>query len=145
MPTVLSSPSDVSEHLLARTGEALMSGDFDSFALCFSLPYELETLEAKRLIHTRADLRATFDAVHAHLVKQQVTMMARHCVSASFRGENEVAATHETRLLSRDILVQQPYPAFSILRRGDDGEWKITCTSYVIMDSAELNGALQAG
>ncbi|WP_299593030.1 hypothetical protein [uncultured Tateyamaria sp.] len=122
-----------------------MAGDFDSFARCFSLPYDLETLEGQRQIRSRTDLKATFDAVHAHLVKQQVTMMARHCVSASFRGENEVAATHETRLLSRDILVQQPYPAFSLLKRHDDGQWKITSTSYVIVDSAELNDALQAG
>ncbi|WP_299769721.1 hypothetical protein [uncultured Tateyamaria sp.] len=122
-----------------------MSGDFESFAQCFSFPYDLETLEGQRQIHTRADLKTTFDAVHAHLVKHQVTIMARHCVSASFRSDNEVAATHETRLLSRGILVQQPYPAFSLLKRGADGEWRITCTSYVIVDSAELNGALQAG
>ncbi|WP_229801329.1 hypothetical protein [Tateyamaria omphalii] len=122
-----------------------MSGDFDSFARCFSLPYELETIDGKRQITTREQLKVTFDAVHGHLMKQQVTMMARHCVSASFRSDNEVAATHETRLLSRDILVQQPYPAFSLLKRGTDREWRITFTSYVIVDSSDLNGALQAG
>lgn len=138
-------PCDVSDQLLMRTGDAMMAGDFKTFASCFSLPYELETLEGKRQIRTLAELNQTFDAVHAHMVKQQVTMMARHCVSASFRGENEIPATHETRLLSRDILVHQPYPAFSLLKRGDCGEWKITSTSYVITDSADLNAALQTG
>lgn len=143
MPNELQSPFDVSEYLLARTGDAIMDGDFDAFSQYFILPYEIETVEGSRQIETRNDLRLTFDAVHSHLVKQQVTLMARHCVSASFRNANEVAATHETRLISRDILVQEPYPAFSILRRQDGGDWKIAFTSYVIMDSADLNGALK--
>ncbi|WP_299614939.1 hypothetical protein [uncultured Tateyamaria sp.] len=144
MPDELSTPKDVSEYLLARTGEAMMRGDFTAFARCFSLPYEMETVDGRRRIETRSSLRLTFDAVHAHLVKQQVTLMARHCVSASFRGADEVVATHETRLISRDILVQEPYPAFSILRRSKTEDWKIAFTSYVIMDSAELNSALNA-
>ncbi|WP_299045810.1 hypothetical protein [uncultured Tateyamaria sp.] len=144
MTKTLLTAQDVSEHLLARTGDAMLSGDFDRFAGFFLLPYEVETLDGKRLIETRSDLRVTFDSVHAHLVKQQVTLMARHCVSASFRGPDEVAATHETRLISRDILVQQPYPAFSILRKQPDGNWRITHTSYVIVDSTDLNAALNS-
>ena len=144
MTDILRTAQDVSEHLLARTGEAMLAGDFDSFAKCFSLPYEIETLDGKRSIETRASLRLTFDSVHAHLVKQQVTIMARHCVSACFRGPNEVAATHETRLISRDILVQEPFPAFSILRKQADDAWRITHTSYVILDSTNLNAALNS-
>lgn len=144
MTKPLLTAQDVSEHLLARTGDAMLAGDFDTFATCFHLPYEVETLEGRRLIETRDSLRLTFDNVHAHLVKQQVTIMARHCVSASFRGPDEVAATHETRLISRDILVQEPFPAFSILRKQKDNAWRITHTSYVILDSSDLNAALNS-
>ncbi|MEL6465091.1 MAG: hypothetical protein AAFQ58_09000 [Pseudomonadota bacterium] len=144
MTSDLTTAADISEHLLAQTGDAMMSDDFDSFATRFFLPYTIETVDGQRAITTRADLKTTFIAVRAHLVKHQVTLMARHCVSASFRGPDEVAATHETRLISRDILVQDPYPAFSVLKRQDSGDWQITYTSYVIIDSAELNGALNA-
>ncbi|WP_147111510.1 hypothetical protein [Tateyamaria sp. syn59] len=137
------SPSDISETLLAKTGDALLSGAFETFAACFSLPYTVETVNGQNVIGSRNSLRTTFDAVHGHLVKQQVTMMARHCVSASFRSPDEVAATHETRLISRDILVQEPYPAFSLIKRQPDGSWKVHFTSYVIVDSTELNNALQ--
>lgn len=144
MPSDFESASDVSEHLLARTGEAMMQDDFDAFAQCFILPYEIETVEGSKTIKTRSGLRLTFQAVRAHLVKHRVTMMARHCVSASFRNANEVAATHETRLISRDILVQEPYPAFSLLKRKDGQDWQIAYTSYVILDSSEHNKALNA-
>ncbi|APX10877.1 hypothetical protein [Tateyamaria omphalii] len=138
------SPTEVSEALLERTGNALLSNDFNTFAACFNLPYTIETLNGRRAVESRADLSATFDAVHAHMSKQQVTIMARHCVSASFRSPDEVAATHETRLISRDILVQDPYPAFSLIKRQPDGSWQITFTSYMIVDSADLNNALHA-
>ncbi|MEX0311353.1 MAG: hypothetical protein AB3N17_14045 [Tateyamaria sp.] len=134
---------DVSEMLLARTGDAMLAGDFQSFMRCFHLPYEVETVDGHRSISTPDALHATFNAVHAYFQKLQVAIMARHCVSASFRADDEVAATHETRLIDcNGIIVQDPYPAFSILKRSDNGEWKILSTSYVIVDSDELNGAL---
>ncbi|MEO0401153.1 MAG: hypothetical protein AAF214_02145 [Pseudomonadota bacterium] len=133
---------DVAEYLLERTGNALLAGNFDEFSDCFRLPYELETLEGFRTLATPGDMQTTFDAVRGHLVQKQVTLMARHCVSASYRSINEVASTHETRLISRGVLIQQPYPTFSILRRCDDGQWRITSSSYVIVDSEPLNQAL---
>lgn len=144
MPNDFRTPTEVSECLLTRTGDALMQGDFDAFVQCFIIPYEMETVDGSRKIETLSSFRSTFDAVHAHLIKQRVTIMARHCVSASYRGANEVAATHETRLISHDILVQEPYPAFSIIRRTEGDTWKIAFTSYVIMDSEDLNNALKA-
>ena len=139
------SASDVSEMLLARTGDAMLSNDFEAFEPCLLLPYEIETLEGQRKIETRASLRLTFDAVHAHLIRQRVTMMAINCVSASFRTPNEVIATHETRLISGDIMVQKPYPALSVLvRQSEDAPWRITQTSYVIVDSSDLNKALHS-
>jgi len=134
---------DVSEMLLARTGDAMMDGDFGTFFDCFCLPYELETVDGARSLQTAEDMRATFTAVRAHLTKNRVTLMARHCVSADFRTADEVAATHETRLISKDILVQAPFPAFSVLRRQPSGAWKIASTSYMIADSDELNAALR--
>ena len=135
--------SDVSEMLLARTGDAMLIGDFDTFCTCFSLPYEIETVQGFRSIDTRQDLYDTFQTVHALFTKLQVSIMARHCVSASFRSDSEVAATHETRLINRSgILVQDPFPAFSILKKSTDDHWKIASTSYVIVDSDDLNRAL---
>lgn len=136
------SAHEISEHLLERTGNAIMSDRFPDFLACFVLPYHLETLESSQLISTAPDMEATFRAVRAHLTTHSITLMARHCVSASFRSETEVAATHETRLISRGVLVQQPYPTFSLIRRGWDKKWRIAHSSYVIVDSDPLNAAL---
>ncbi len=121
-----------------------MSDRFTDFLACFVLPYHMETLESSRLISTAPGMETTFQAVRAHLNKHEITLMARHCVSASFRSETEVAATHETRLISRGVMVQQPYPTFSVIRRGWDKRWRISSSSYVIVDSDPLNAALAA-
>lgn len=142
MPLTTLAAKDVSEMLLARTGEALLSGDFDSFVTCFSVPYALETFQEQRTLTSHAAFRETFDAVRNHLTQQRVTLMARHCVSAEFRSQDEIAATHETRLISDGILIQDPYPALSVLERGADGAWRIISTSYMILDSVALNNAL---
>lgn len=134
--------SDISSALLMRTGQSIMSGAFDDFAACFALPYRVETVESARILNTTDDLRATFEGVRAHLLQKGVTLMSRHSIAAEFRGTDQIAATHETRLMRDGDLVQEPYAAFSVLKRDADDLWHIYSTSYVITDSPGLNTAL---
>lgn len=141
------SARDVSEYLLARTGQAYATGDFDLFAACFVLPQWMETFEGRRLIATTEDLRQLFDGVRAHFDRLGVTDLVRHCIAAEFRDPDTVEATHESRLLAGNRLVQQPYPCFSVLKRTDAG-WQVAGGQYAIPDalahSAALTGAPRA-
>lgn len=137
-------PRDVSEALLEKTGAALMSGDFETFQACFILPQEMETFEGLQRIETTAQLRKIYDAVRRYHARLAVTYMARNCLEAEYRDDDTVEATHETRLLSGQRLIQRPFPVFSVLKRVD-GVWHVASTKYAIVDAPELSQALKGG
>ncbi|SEM75177.1 hypothetical protein SAMN05216227_100236 [Pseudorhodobacter antarcticus] len=125
---------EVAEYSLEQTGIGLMSGDFDLFAPHFLLPQYVKTFDGKRLLQTREDVRSVFDAVRAHFNKLQVTLLSRTCISAEFQDADTVFSTHETRLIARDVMVQQPYPVFSVLRRVG-GVWLVADSEYAIVEA----------
>lgn len=130
--TEFASAKDVSEHLLERTGAALMSGDFAAFSACFRLPQTVQSFDGQRVLENEADLQSVFDGVRAHYAERGVTVLHRTCVAAEFKDADTVHATHDTMVIARTQLAQQPFPVFSILRRCD-GLWKITHSEYAIV------------
>ena len=133
----------VAEDLLARTGQALVSGDFDAFAACFLLPNEIELFDGTNRVETIEDQRAIFDSVRAFHARQGVTQMVRRCVEADFLDADTIATTHVASLLRGNELLQPTYPVYSIVRRVD-GVWKIAHGKYAIANSPELDRALAA-
>ena len=119
----------------------MFSGDFEAFLDCFELPHPVETFEGRRVIEDRVELHAVFQAVRRHYKSLGVTMIARHCVEATFKGANTVEATHMARLMRRNALVQAPYPVFSVLRRVG-GFWKIAHSKYAIADAPKLSSVI---
>lgn len=142
MPDERCPASEIAERLMHRTGAAIMSGAFDTFAECFALPYHIETVQGAQVMSSREDLYRTFVDVRGHMTRKGVTLMSRSSIAAEYRGKDQIAATHETRLMRDDELVQEPYPAFSVIKRDQDGVWRIHATSYMIPDSPGLNTAL---
>ncbi|MEO1550107.1 MAG: hypothetical protein AAFR93_06700 [Pseudomonadota bacterium] len=132
---------EVSEHLLHRTGEAMLSGDFEAFMACFQLPLEIETFTGRRVVETADDLRQTSLAVHAYYQTKGVTELFRVCIDASFRDPDTVVATHIARPLKGDVPVQEAYPVLSILTRTDHG-WKIAQSQYAVEGEPLLAKAL---
>jgi hypothetical protein len=139
-PLTLTDPCAVSEYLLARTGEAYMVGDFDSFAACFALPQWIETFKGRSLIATPDELQALFNAVRSNFYRLGVTDLVRRCVAAEFRDPDTIEATHETRLLSGARLVQPSYPCFSVIKRTEQG-WLVAGGQYAIQDALEIDTA----
>lgn len=143
-PLTLSTPRDVSEYLLARTGEAYLTGDFDMFAACFALPHRMETFEGATLITTPAQLHSLFLGMRGYLESLGVTDMVRRCVAAEFRDPDTIEATHETSMLAGSRLIQPTYPCFSVLRKTDLG-WQIADGQYAVESSMirmiDLSGA----
>lgn len=119
-----------------------MSGDFDGFHPCFLFPFELETEGGKRLLKIPEDARPIFNGIHTQLLQMRVTIFARNSVSASFRSNDEIAGTHETRMISNGLLIEEPFPALSILQRQMDGNWKIRSASYLPPNGSRYQSAL---
>ena len=90
---------------------------------------------------TPQDGRETFKAVCAHNAELGVTDMVRHVLEASFQDEDTIVTTHETRLVRGDVLIQKPYPVFSIVKRIGE-KWKITYSQYAIVDTDSFNKTL---
>lgn len=134
-------PVWISQRLLEITGAFMMAGDFERFADNFDLPQHMETFEGQRLVTTREEFRVIFDAVRTYYQVNGVTHLVRHCISAEFKSEDCISATHETRVLNGVRLVQKPFPAYSTLLR-IDGRWKVKSCIYAIEDAPDHNRAL---
>ena len=142
MPDTTPTAQHIAEDLLARTGAGLTTGNFDLFGPCFAVPCQIETLNGLREISDIDALQRTFEDVVSYFKDTGVTMISRHVVCADFRGPDEIASTHEARIISNGQLIFAPYPVFSIIRRLDD-MWKITLSQYVIVEADGLNRALE--
>ena len=132
---------EVSEYLLMRTGRAMKEGDFEAFQACFQFPVEIQTFQGQSVISGVSELNAVFDAVRTHYAKTGVTEIVRHCIEAEFTDPHRVIATHETRLVSRNVITQEPYPVLSVLYY-DGEDWYVTSSSYAIEDREDHNAAL---
>ncbi len=136
------SACEIAEDLLARTGEAMDRGDFDTFERCFSRPVVMVTLDEKLLLQTRADVRRTFDAVRDFRRVNGVVKALRESISAEFLDEGNIATTHVSRMVASDnSTFGQPYVAYSLVRRFGDA-WLIHFCQYAADGLPQLNAAL---
>lgn len=124
-------PRAICEQMLAITGKALMTGNFELFAGCFAYPQELQTFLGCRILHDKDDLRSVFDEVRTFYMKHGVTELVRYCVEAELKDPDTVQAVHETRLISGSTIVQAAFPVFSRIVR-IDGSWKVLGTTYAL-------------
>lgn len=134
----------IAEDLLYLTGKALTEGNFDMFATCFELPQLMETVDGRRLLSRRDELRDTFEGVRQHYEDHGVIDAARTVVSAEFVDADTIGSTHVTRLMRAGGHVHRsPFPVYSVIRRFDM-DWRIVSSLYVILDSPDHNRALMS-
>lgn len=128
----------IASDLLERVGQALDSGDFARYASCFRLPHLVETFGGATVIATRDELREVFSNVRENLRQLQVTEHSRDVVEAQFHDPHTIHCTHETRLVTDQILVQDAIPVFTTLRRAD-GAWMFVEGRYALPDGKGPN------
>lgn len=133
----------IADTLLQKTGTGLLTGDFELFSDCFQLPKEFETFEGRVVISTREQLRKMFETVRSHYHSVGLTDMVRHIVQAEYLDPETISSTHESRLLQGTMLLQEPYPVYSILKLTEDG-WKITQSSYAALHDSLAGRALNS-
>lgn len=135
---------DISEMLLEKTGAALLGNDFDAFAPCFHVPHVIETPDQKTVIKTKAALQAMFARVVRDYSNRNVTDLIRICEVAEFRGPFRVEATHITHMMSGNLRVQDPFPAFSVIEYIEE-RWQITSSQYAVDRNTTVGRALSMG
>lgn len=127
--------------LLAKATEALLNGNFDTYAECFDFPTRLETFEGNRMICSPAELLIIFDDIRNYLSVNNVTDLVRKFVEAEFVEPGILHFVHESYLLNHATLLKQPVPVLSVIKR-INGAWKVTKSAYAIPHSDELGNAL---
>ncbi len=135
----------IAENLLYRTGLALSYGRYDGVEDCFTLPQTLETLEGARIVRTPEDVREVFEAVRTYFREIEVVDVVRTIVESRFASETEIESIHVSSLIKRDAsTTTPPYPVFNLLKRCEDGAWRIAHSHYAIPNSRDHNSALLA-
>jgi hypothetical protein len=136
-------PKDIVDDILTRTSEALLRGDFQRFMGDMALPQRFVTPDKDMNIDSFEDAEGVFRAVQTFLFTNNVAQIVRNCIAAEFRDENTISATHETRFINEDmLLVQAPYPTFSILRQ-IESRWMIVEMQSGMVETSELARALR--
>lgn len=144
-------PQDTSPEAAARIGSELLhatryelfGGDVEVFVATFLTPLTVETFFGTQVLRTPGEVRVLHDRVNAYFEARGVTDLVRQVVSAGFRDPDTIQATHESRLMRRNTLAQEPYVAFSVHKRTADG-WRIADSSYAITDE-EKHARILAG
>lgn len=127
---------DIVDALLLQTAKALMTDDFLLAKPCFKLPQDMQIFDAGVKIETTEDLRALFNGVRDYYASLGVTDVVRPCKHVEFHDEDTIYANHMTYLLADGVMVVEPYPVFSILRR-EDGVWKVAHSVYATTKDME--------
>lgn len=138
------SAREACEHVLDQTGNALLSGDFEAFAACFTLPTKVETFEGARILTSRDALRDAFHGVCAHYLSVGATDLVRHIVAAEFVDTNTIRATHECRVLANAKLTQAPYAVHSTYVF-ENKHWKVAESIYIVDDAPIYTRSLSKG
>lgn len=131
----------IAEEILAKTGTAIMKGDFDAFGRWFTVPMTTESFDGQRRVESLTDLRAVFDGAFRFYNLLNVTDLIRHVITAEFAADGTLHTVHEARLLSYQIMLEQKTTCFSRMRR-IDGSWKIDLTRYANTRAPQLDAVL---
>lgn len=135
---------DISDHALEVTGQALLTGDYASFAACFRLPYKCTTMGTSITYETDDQFRLAFNNMHQKFKLMGLTDLVRVTEAAKFTGPDRIAATHISHPMSGTIRLEEPYPVFTNFER-INGVWKISSSDYALAFGQPQAIALRQG
>ena len=133
--------NEVSEMLLERTAQAMLSGDFEGFAHCFALPHLIDTPDKKMTLNTRDALYDLFRQMVQGYKSRNVTALIRYCEVAEFRAPDRVEATHISHVMSNHQRVIDPFHTFSVIQFIDN-RWQLTSSQYAVDAQSHISAAL---
>ncbi len=119
----------VSEFLLEETRAAYQNRDFEALACRFSLPQSMGTFDGERMISTRAELKAIFDAMCDYFESLGVLDLQRKTIAARFINPDRIQATFVSQHVLPGYLLSDEVIAHRVLIRVD-GRWLIADGHY---------------
>lgn len=124
-------PLDIYQRALNVVSQAVLAGDFETYADQIDLPYLVHTDTARLLVSRREDLRPTFRALHEALRAEGVTHYERVARQADYVHRDRIEGWHHTHLISNGERVNYPHVSrHAIVRRGD--RWLFSEAHYPI-------------
>lgn len=130
------------QDLLDRISKSYLDNDFDTYALMLRVPHDVGSFNTGLRLETRQDLRLLFDNMRARFVQQGITDYLRTCLAAGFNSPTEILGAHETRLMNRTQVVEQPFPSKSILRL-ENGRWWVVASDNAIDPKSSIGRVLE--
>jgi hypothetical protein len=112
-------PHDIYQRALNVVSQAVLAGDFATYADQIDLPYLVNTRTARLLVSTREDLHPTFVALHETLTEGGVTHYERVARQADYVDRDRIEGWHHTHLISHGERINFPHVSrHAIVRRG---------------------------
>lgn len=140
-PPTAEDPKAVSQYMLDKTGQALMTGNLSVYLSCYILPHRIQTFEGQREIGDIAALSQVFHEVRSDFARRGVTALERYCTQATSPAPDRVNAHYVSRPLVGSQLAYRPFPALTELHFVD-GDWRVGNCQYAIADAPRLVQAL---
>jgi hypothetical protein len=129
-------PLSIYQQALNAVSDAVMAGDFDSYAAMIDLPYLIHTATADLLVTSRDDLRPTFDALSQGLTARGVTHYERVAREADFVARDRIDGWHHTHLLCNGRHVAYPHVSrHTIVRREE--QWLFSEVHYTMLSASK--------
>ncbi|MGP6086605.1 hypothetical protein [Antarctobacter jejuensis] len=133
----------IAQDFLDRQGEATISGDVEATLAWCDLPCTLDSMEGRTVVTTEAEMRAICMSFIQNLKSRQFSHMVRRCLEASFKDEETIWATYETRYVSAGgFRAEEPYVSFVILKHRQD-RWKISTMQFAVTGDNPVNATLE--
>jgi hypothetical protein len=133
---------EIVRSMLAATGDALMSGEFDLFHVHFTLPYRVETFEGTAQALHLDDLRRLYDGARAYYARGGIGRLLRTCLSVHARDPAHLTATYETLLVPHVGAPTRPPYWCNMDMHLTDGRWRVARRAFAIADDAHHVRAL---
>jgi len=124
-------PKDIHQDLLDRSGEALMTGDFELMKGCFALPQGFSTFDGERVVETHEQLEAVFHDVRDEYARKGVTRLIRTVIAAKRVSAHQIQATHMAHLFAGNTRITKPYPVFAVCQ-WTGSEWRVASSDYAV-------------
>ncbi len=124
-------PLTIYQDALNAVSEAILAGDFDTYAAMIDLPYLIHTATADLLVSTVADLRPTFEALSQGLKARGVTHYERVSRAADYVARDRIEGWHHTHMLAGGApLACAHVSRHTLVRR--DGHWLFSEAHYTL-------------
>ncbi len=108
------------QRALNVVSQAVLAGDFDTYAAQIDLPYLVHTETARHLISLVEDLRPTFETLSRGLASRGVTHYERIARTADFVARDRIEGLHYTHLIANGEHIAYPHASRqTIVLRGD--------------------------